>query len=165
MSRNIKARRRMALSHRRRACCELQFNKCGPDLRWRQYYDDNWDIIWPSSPAEYPLTPRWHPVLMNLPALHCHLTTLNEMSRFYTVIDPYQYYTEGEFENILLGEQYDGCVTNGYDASRQTQFDGFDISDDGPYALDWRHGPGSDSDPYTQQNALLWRVRRPWWVI
>ncbi len=33
MSRNIKARRRMALSHRRRIYRELRFNKCGPDLR------------------------------------------------------------------------------------------------------------------------------------
>ncbi len=102
---------------------------------------------------------------MNLPALHYHLTTLSEMARFYTIVDPEQGYTEGEFQNVLLGRQYSPQIMSGYDVDSQTRFYGFDIQDDGPYALDWRHGPSSDSDSYTRQDALLWRVRRPWWVI
>lgn len=160
MSRNIKARRRMPIAQRRQNYRELTFNKCGPDLRWRQHFDDNWDIIWPSSHGDYSRWDMWHPILSPSPTIAGVLSEQSDIGRVYLLTDPRLEYGFGEFENTLLC----GPFSNSGDTGRTT-YAGFDVPDDGPYALDYRHGPDCDQPGYASVNALLWRVRRPWWVI
>lgn len=161
MSRNIKARRRMPIAQRRQNYRELTFNKCGPDLRWRQHFDDNWDIIWPSAIQPHQTTPDWHPLLNGSLALNMYT---DEMIRHAYAVDHALAYSEGDFENTLLSRVYHDAVTQ-LPVSAITEFDGFDVMYHGPYARDWRHGPDSLQEEHPWPSQLLWRVRRPWWVI
>lgn len=163
MSRNIQARKRMSLAIRRRRYRELVFNKCGPYLRWRQWYTDEWDIIWSSSVVENTQYNMWHPVLL-LPATLSHYAEA-DVARVMLLQDPRLEYSDGGFESTILGPAYSDPQPRWREQSLITQFDGFDVPDDGPYAIDYRHGPNSDAQVETDQSVLLWRVRRPWWVV